>query len=629
MDPVIGRDAEIRRVVQVLSPADEEQPGPDRRAGRRQDGDRRGPGPADRLGRRAREPAGPQGHRPGHGRPRRRHQVPRRVRGAAQGRAQGRHRSPRGGSSCSSTSCTWSSAPARPTGAMDAANLLKPALARGELRCIGATTLDEYREHIEKDPALERRFQPVFVGEPTVEDTIAILRGLKERYEVHHKVKIRDSALVAAAKLAARYITDRFLPDKAIDLVDEACQPAGDGAAVGPDRDRRPPAPAAPAPAGPADARRARTRSTPSSGWPRSRRRSPSSRRSCRTSAASGSWRSRAWATSRRSASGWRRSQVEYDRACDEIRHMQQRGERPDEKQFQELAQLDAERKDLETQIAAGRGRRRRPAARTAEAPAQEGGRRRGDRRGRQPVDRHPGRQDAHDRAREAPEAGGPDPPADGRPGRGRQGRRRRRPPQPGRAAGPEPADRLVPVPGPDRRGQDRAGQGPGRVPLRQRGGDGPPRHERVRRAAQRRPPDRRPAGLRRLRGGGPADRGGPPPALLGRPARRDREGPPRRLQRPAPGPRRRPPDRRPGPHRRLPQHGHHHDLEPRQPGHRRAGRARRRGPDPPAGHGGPQGRVPARVPQPDRRDDHLPPARDGRADQDRRDPAPPARRRS
>ncbi len=107
-------------------------------------------------------------------------------------------------------------------GSMDAANLLKPALARGELRCIGATTLDEYRENIEKDPALERRFQPVFVGEPTVEDTVAILRGLKERYEVHHKVKIKDSALVSAAKLAARYITDRFLPDKAIDLVDEA-----------------------------------------------------------------------------------------------------------------------------------------------------------------------------------------------------------------------------------------------------------------------------------------------------------------------------------------------------------------------------------------------------------------------
>src|SRR3954465_5306210 len=107
-------------------------------------------------------------------------------------------------------------------GAMDASNLLKPALARGELHCIGATTLDEYRKHVEKDAALERRFQPVFVGEPTVPDTISILRGLKEKYELHHKVRISDSALVAAAQLSNRYITDRFLPDKAIDLVDEA-----------------------------------------------------------------------------------------------------------------------------------------------------------------------------------------------------------------------------------------------------------------------------------------------------------------------------------------------------------------------------------------------------------------------
>ncbi len=107
-------------------------------------------------------------------------------------------------------------------GAMDAGNLLKPQLARGELRCVGATTLDEYRKHIEKDPALERRFQPVMVGEPSVEDTIAILRGLKERYEVHHGVRIQDGAIIAAATLSNRYITDRFLPDKAIDLVDEA-----------------------------------------------------------------------------------------------------------------------------------------------------------------------------------------------------------------------------------------------------------------------------------------------------------------------------------------------------------------------------------------------------------------------
>jgi ATP-dependent Clp protease ATP-binding subunit ClpB len=107
-------------------------------------------------------------------------------------------------------------------GAMDASNMLKPALARGELRCVGATTLDEYRKHVEKDAALERRFQPIFVKEPSVEDTIAILRGLKDKYEVHHKVRIKDSALVAAAVLSHRYIADRFLPDKAIDLVDEA-----------------------------------------------------------------------------------------------------------------------------------------------------------------------------------------------------------------------------------------------------------------------------------------------------------------------------------------------------------------------------------------------------------------------
>ena len=137
-------------------------------------------------------------------------------------------------------------------GAVDAANLLKPMLARGELRAVGATTLDEYRKHIEKDAALERRFQPVYVGEPTVEDTIAILRGLKERYEVHHGVRIQDSAIVAAATLSHRYIADRFLPDKAIDLIDEAASrlrieidsmPHGDrrgGAAHPAARDRAP-----------------------------------------------------------------------------------------------------------------------------------------------------------------------------------------------------------------------------------------------------------------------------------------------------------------------------------------------------------------------------------------------------
>ena len=133
-------------------------------------------------------------------------------------------------------------------GAMDAGNMLKPALARGELHAIGATTLDEYREHIEKDAALERRFQPVYVGEPSVEETIAILRGLKDRYEVHHGVRITDSAIVSAAELSNRYISDRFLPDKAIDLIDEAASTAPDRDRLDARRDRHPRAPAHPAP---------------------------------------------------------------------------------------------------------------------------------------------------------------------------------------------------------------------------------------------------------------------------------------------------------------------------------------------------------------------------------------------
>ena len=223
LDPVIGRDDEIRRVVQVLTPPHQEQPGADRRARRRQDRRRRGARPAHRRRRRARVAA----RQAARSRSTSARWSPARST-AASSRSGSRpcsrrSRSPTARSSPSSTSCTpCVGAGASGESAMDASNMLKPMLARGELRLVGATTLDEYREHIEKDAALERRFQQVYVGEPSVEDTIAILRGLKERYEAHHKVEIADSALVAAASLSDRYISGRQLPDKAIDLIDEA-----------------------------------------------------------------------------------------------------------------------------------------------------------------------------------------------------------------------------------------------------------------------------------------------------------------------------------------------------------------------------------------------------------------------
>ena len=236
-------------------------------------------------------------------------------------------------------------------GAMDAANLLKPALARGELRCIGATTLDEYRQHIEKDPALERRFQPVFVGEPSVEDTVAILRGLKERYEIHHKVKIKDSALVTAAKLASRYITDRFLPDKAIDLVDEAASRLSmELQSVPTEIDvlqrRLLQLQLAERMLGTEEEEHARERLAEVQVEIRQVEKQLQDLR-------------RQWEMEKSGLGDIQKVRerldavkVEYNRAWDEIRHMQQRGERPEEKRFQALAALDAERKALEKRIA-------------------------------------------------------------------------------------------------------------------------------------------------------------------------------------------------------------------------------------------------------------------------------------
>ena len=210
--------------MQVLSPPHQEQPGAHRRAGRRQDRHRRGPGPGDRRRQRARDAAQQAAL---HARPRRpggRQPLPRRLRGAPQEGAQGdpdpRRHHPVHRRAAHPGRCRRGRG-----GHRRRVSILKPMLARGELQTIGATTLDEYRKHLEKDAALERRFQPIKVEEPTVAHTIEILKGLRDRYEAHHRVTITDQALVAAANLADRYISDRHLPDKAIDLIDEAGSP--------------------------------------------------------------------------------------------------------------------------------------------------------------------------------------------------------------------------------------------------------------------------------------------------------------------------------------------------------------------------------------------------------------------
>ena len=317
-------------------------------------------------------------------------------------------------------------------GAVDAANLLKPMLARGELRAVGATTLDEYRKHIEKDAALERRFQPVFVDEPSVEDTIAILRGLKERYEVHHGVRIQDSAIIAAATLSQRYIADRFLPDKAIDLIDEA-----------------------------ASRLRIEIDSMPTE-IDEVERRISSSRSSSRRSKkekddASGRAPRGDRARARRPARA-----VERDEGALAGREGGDRRRSARLKERLEQAHREAERaeRDADLQRAAELRYGEIPEARAASssrprsAPTaavrhglpQGGGRRRGRGRGRGQVDRHPGVEADGGRGREAHPHGGAPARARDRPGRGRRGGLERAAPLARRASGPEPPDRRLPL---------------------------------------------------------------------------------------------------------------------------------------------------------------------------------------
>ncbi len=380
-------------------------------------------------------------------------------------------------------------------GAIDAASILKPALARGELQTIGATTLDEYRKYLERDAALERRFQQIRVEEPSVDETVQILRGLRDRYEAHHRCKITDEALFAAATLAERYIQDRHLPDKAIDLIDEA-----------------------------ASRMRIRTMTAP----PRYR---------------------------------------ELEEEIEKVR--KEKEDAIEAQEFEKAASLrDKERKlsqkkrELEEQWRSDEGEEQPeigeeeiadvvsmwtgiPVFKLTEAETE--------RLVQMEEELHKRviGQTRGDRLRVQGDPARP---------RGHQG--------------PEAADRLVHLPRPLGRRQDRARPHARRVPLRRRGRDDPGRHVGVHGEALRVAARRLAARLRRLRRGRPADRGRAPQAVLRPPARRDREGAPGRLQHPPPDPRGRAADRRAGPQGRLPQLHRDHDLE-----HRRRRRSRRTSP--------------------------------------------------
>ncbi len=411
-------------------------------------------------------------------------------------------------------------------GAMDASNLLKPMLARGELHTIGATTLDEYRKHIEKDAALERRFQPVVVDQPTVEETISILRGLRERYEVHHGVRITDSALVAAATLSNRYITERFLPDKAIDLVDEAASRLRmeiDSMPVELDELER---------------RRIqleieREALRKESDEASKARLEVLEKELADVAEQAGAMKQR-WEAEKAAIGALRETKSEIEQLAVRIEQAEREADygTAAELKYGKSRELADRMAAQEAAIAALQGpgallKEEVSADDVAEIVAAWTG---------IPVTRlmegeleklvHM-EERLHDRV-----VG---------PGRGDRRGLRCRPSRACRPQGPAAADRVVPVPGPHRRRQDGAGPGARPVPVRRRAGDGPHRHERVHGEVRGLAAGRGASRLRGLRGGRPADRGGPAAAVPGDPARRDREGAPGRVQRAAPGARRRP----------------------------------------------------------------------------------------
>ncbi len=351
--------------------------------------------------------------------------------------------------------------------AMDAGNMLKPMLARGELHMIGATTLDEYRERIEKDPALERRFQQVFIGEPSVEDTIQILRGIQEKYEAHHGVRITDAALVAAATLSDRYITGRQLPDKAIDLVDEAASRLRMEKESSPEE---------------IDQLRRQVERLKMEEFALAKETDPASvdrLAKLRADLADQEEELRGLETRWEREKATFEGESELRRALDQLRVEAEKLLR--EGNLEGASKIRYESiPELERKIAAVGGDREE----RDRADGRRGGRRPADRRRRRGLDRHPHRQDAPGRDRQAARDGaGHRPPAD-RPGRRRARGERRRTPLARGHRRPEPAHRLVPVPRPDRHRQDRAGEVAGRLPVRRRAGDRADRHERVLREA-------------------------------------------------------------------------------------------------------------------------------------------------
>ena len=434
-------------------------------------------------------------------------------------------------------------------GAIDAASILKPMLARGELQTIGATTRDEYRKHLEKDAALERRFQPITVNEPTVPHTIEILKGLRDRYEAHHRVNFTDDALVAAANLADRYISDRFLPDKAIDLIDEA------GSRM---RIRRM---TAPPDVREIDEKIAEVRLK-------------------KESAIDGQ---------------------DFERAA---------SLRDEERQLQEeRTRREAEWKSGEMDILSEVDEEE-----IAEVLSH--------------LDRHPRLQAHRGGDREAAAHGGRAPQADRHPERGHLGRLARHPPHPLGSEGPAPALRLVHLPRALGRREDRAVQGARGVPVRRRGRADPARHVRVHGEAHGQPADRLASRLRRVRGGRAAHRGRAPQAVQRGPVRRDREGPPRRVQHAAADPGGRAPDGLAGPQGGLQEHHHHHDLQPGHPRHAEGPRHRLRRLGERGGHvradarprdRGAEEELPARVPEPHRRGHRVPLADAGGREEHRR----------